>query len=28
VDPDLKLATGSELEAAIATANLHFFDAE
>jgi hypothetical protein len=27
-DPDLKLATGSELKAAIAAANLHFFDGE
>jgi multiple sugar transport system ATP-binding protein len=28
IDPDLKLATGSEIEAAIAVANLHFFDSE
>jgi multiple sugar transport system ATP-binding protein len=28
VDPDLKLATGTEMAAAIAAANLHFFDGE
>jgi len=26
VDPDLTLAAGSEIEAAVATENLHFFD--
>jgi multiple sugar transport system ATP-binding protein len=28
VDPDLKLATGTQLEATIASANLHFFDGQ
>jgi ABC-type sugar transport system ATPase subunit len=26
VDPDLALATGSQIEAAVAADNLHFFD--
>ena len=26
VDPDLRLSTGSQIEAAVAADNLHFFD--